>query len=99
MSFFKEVEGEAAVLVENGIYRQVPISIRDGYLYAKVSGGFVRLYADGSTTKARMRLDFMSWEGPLFRDALGKLCTAEVPKAKALAEPAAAKLLGLEPSS
>lgn len=32
MSFFKQVEGEAAVLVENGVYKQVDLYTRDGYL-------------------------------------------------------------------
>lgn len=94
MSFFKEVEGEAAILVENGIYKQVPVYTRDGFLYAKVGGGFARIMADGSTTKAKLRLDFMSWSGPLFRDAMGRLCSAEVPGAKALDSDRAQKLLG-----
>ncbi len=93
MSFFQEIEGEAAVLVNNGVYQQVPLFTRDGYLYAKVGGGFVRLLADGSTTKAKTRLDFMSWTGPLCRDALGRLCTKDVPAAKALGADAQ-KLLG-----
>jgi len=78
MGFFQEVEGEAAVLVENGVYKQTPLYLRDGYLYAKVSGGFVRLMADGSTTKSRMRLDHISFEAALCRDPLGKLCTSQV---------------------
>lgn len=94
MSFFQEVEGEAAVLVENGIYRQVPLYTRDGYLYAKTAGGFVRLMSDGSTSKAHMRLDFLSFEGQLYRDALGKLCTGAVAKAIALEPPKVALLLG-----
>lgn len=92
MSFFKHVEGEACVLVENGVYRQCDLYTRDGYLYAKTSGGFVRLYADGATTKAKMRLDHMSWDGALCRDNLGKLCTPEAKNAKAL-EPAKTLLL------
>lgn len=92
MSFFKEIEGEAAVLVEKGVYRQVALYERDGFIYAKISGGFVRLMADGATTKSRMRLDFMSFDGALYRDSLGRLCTSDVKGAKAL-EPAKAQLL------
>ncbi len=94
MSFFKEVEGEAAVLIENGVYRQVPIFVRDGFLYAKSSGGFVKLMADGSTTKAKMRLDFMSWNGPLYRDALGRLCGEKIAGVVALPAETAQKLIG-----
>lgn len=80
MSFFQEVEGEAAVLVENGVYKQVPLYVRDGFLYAKIGGGFVRIMADGATTKAKCRLDFMSWSGLLAKDALGRLCDPGVVK-------------------
>lgn len=73
MSFFQQVEGEAAILVERGVYKQVDLYVRDGYLYAKVSGGFVRLTKDGSTSKAHMRLVHMSWNGALYSDALGRL--------------------------
>lgn len=78
MGLFQEVEGEVAVLIENGVYRQVPVYKRNGYLYAKVSGGFVRLYADGSTTKAKCRLETLTWDDPmtLGKDSLGKLCVA-----------------------
>lgn len=77
MSFFKHVEGEAAILVQNGVYRQVDLYTRDGYLYAKLANGFVRLMADGATTRAKCRLDFMSWNGGLYRDRMGRLCTGE----------------------
>jgi len=94
MSFFQQVEGEAAVLVENGVYRQCDLYTRDGYLYAKVGSGFVRLMADGATTKAKCRLDFLSWEGALHRDALGRLCAPTVPGAKALEPTRRQALLG-----
>lgn len=94
MSFFKEVEGEAAVVVQNGVFKQVPLYTRDGQLFVKANGGFVRLYADGSTTVSKMRLDFMSWSGPLYRDKFGKLCTADAPDAIPLPEPQSQRLLG-----
>lgn len=94
MAFFKKVEGEAAVVVENGVYKQVDLYTRDGFLYAHVSGGFVRLFHDGSTTKAKMRLEHMSWHGPLARDALGRLCTPDTPDARSLERKVEQKLLG-----
>jgi hypothetical protein len=53
MSFFKQVEGEAAIIISNGVYRQCDLYTRDGYLYAKISGGFVRLMADGATPRQK----------------------------------------------
>lgn len=77
MSFFKQVEGEAAILSENGVYKQVDLYTRGGFLYAKVAGGFVRLSRDGSTSKPKLRLDHMSWNGALYADPVGRLCTEE----------------------
>lgn len=82
MSFFAEVEGEAAVLVESGIYRQVPLYVRDGFLYAKTGSGFVKLMAGVSTTKSKLRLDFMTWTGPLAKDGMGRLCSPDVTGSK-----------------
>lgn len=95
MSFFKQVEGEAAVLVENGVYKQCDVFVRDGYLYAKVSGGFVRLMSDGSTSKAKCALNFMSFGAPLAA-RLGRLCIEGTPGSLVLPQPAAQKLLGSE---
>lgn len=94
MGFFKQVEGEAAIVVIKGVYKQVDLYERDGFLYAKTAGGFVRLMADGSTTKDRMRLDHMSWNGSLCRDGMGRLCTSEASGAKSLEAPKAQLLLG-----
>jgi hypothetical protein len=91
--FFKELEGEAAVLVDNGVYKQVPLFSRNGYLYAKTAGGFVRLMADGSTTKARMRLDTIS-VAELAKDSMGRLCQPEVKGSSALPDRSRQALLG-----
>lgn len=50
--------------------------------------------ADGSTTKARLRLDFMSFDRHLCRDSLGRLCTDEVKDAKSLDSDKVKQLLG-----
>lgn len=97
MGLFQEVEGEAAILSQNGVYKQVPVFKRDGYLYAKASGGFVRLYEDGSTSKSRCRLDTLTWGDPLTlgRDSLGKLClVSEVRGAYSMEQQKQRKLLG-----
>ena len=95
MGLFKEVEGEVAIIVQGGVYKQCPLYTRNGYLYAKANGGFVRLYHDGSTTVSRCHLDTLTFEGALYRDALGRLCDASVTGAKALSQPEAGKLIGV----
>lgn len=97
MGLFQEIEGEAAVIVEGGVYKQVPVYKRNGYLYAKVGGGFIRLYADGSTTKPKARLETLTWENydTLGKDAIGKLCLIkDVPEAHPLTNDYRTKLLG-----
>lgn len=94
MAFFKKVEGEAAVVVANGVYKQVDLYTRDGYVYAAAAGGFVRLMADGSTTHPKMRLEYMTWRDGLGRDPLGRLCSVDTPGARLLEEKVSAKLLG-----
>ncbi|PTX49075.1 hypothetical protein IQ03_02450 [Gemmobacter caeni] len=95
MGMFKEVEGEVAVIVKNGVYRQCPLYVRNGYFYAKDGGGFVRLYHDGSTTVSKCRLDEISYDGELRRDALGRLCDGTVAGAKLLEGDNKTKLLGV----
>lgn len=75
MGFFKKVEGSAAIIVSNGVYKQVDVFERDGFLFCASSGGFIRLMHDGSTSKAKTTLNFMAWDGPLYRSRTGTLCT------------------------
>lgn len=94
MGFFKHVEGEAAIIIENGVYKQVDLYTRDGTLYAKTGGGFIKLMADGSTTKAKVRLEHLSFEGTLFRDRMGRLVAEDRPGAIPLEEKRQQMLLG-----
>lgn len=96
MGLFMEVEGEVAILVDGGVYRQVPIYTKDGFLFAKFGSGFVRLNADGSTTKPKTRLDHLTYDHPLGTDQMGRLCDlAMVATAKPLPEQKTQILLGL----
>lgn len=94
MGFFKHIEGEAAVLVDKGVYRQVDLYERDGVLYAKVGAGFVKLYATGATTKPSTRVETLSFDGALYKDGLDRLLTRELPGAKSLTSEVKRKLLG-----
>lgn len=95
MGLFQEAEGACAILIENGVYKQVPVYTRNGFLYAKIGGGFVRLNNDNSTTKAKMRLDTLSYDEPLGTDPFGRLVDlAMVPGAKPLPQEVTQKLLG-----
>lgn len=98
MSFFKKIEGEGAITVERGIFKQTEVYERDGFIYVKAAGGFVRVMADGSTSKlgGSMKLDFITLPDTLklAKSKFGYLCTTDVPDSKALDKPAQQKLLG-----
>lgn len=97
MSLFQEVDGEVAVLHCNGVYKQVPLYKRAGFLYAKSNGGFIRLNFDGSTSVAKTRLETITWsEGSLGRDALGRIgIVGEASNIKPLPSEHKTKLLGV----
>lgn len=73
MGLFQQLEGDAAVLVSKGVYKQVPLYSRDGVIYAKANGGFIKLNLDGSTSKADHRLDTLAIEAALFKGKFGWL--------------------------
>ena len=94
MGVFKALEGQVGVIVESGLYKQADLFVRDGYLYAKSGVGFVRLYADGSTSKAKCRIDALHVDVSLRHDSFGRLCDATVTGSKALTDDKAQLLIG-----
>lgn len=74
MGLFVQSDGDSAVIVAKGVYKQVPIFTRDGLLYAAYGGGYVRLKEDGSTSQPTARLDHLDFDGELHRDQMGRLC-------------------------
>jgi len=83
---FQIIEGETAVIREGGVYKECAIATRnDGELYVKAKGGFVRLYADGSTSAgSKCSLDTLALDAPLFKDRFGKLCVGAAADRKPL---------------
>ena len=75
MVLFKEIEGETCILIKDGVYTQSTVHTRRGYIYARYGKGYVKLYADGCTSKDKLRAEFLTWEGSLYKDKLGRLCT------------------------
>lgn len=84
MSLFKELEGDVAIVASGGVYKQVPIFTRNGYLFAAVSGGYVRLKADGTTSKDKLRLVHIETEVELHKGQFGYLGDSEIVDAKPL---------------
>ena len=78
MSLFKHMEGDSVVLVTNGVYKVADLYTRNGYLFAAYAGGYIRLYANGSTSKDKCGIETLMFEKPLHADALGRLCDPSV---------------------
>lgn len=55
MQFFTAIPEGQAIIHGKGVYRQVPVFERDGKIYAKHGGGFVRLLQGGGTTSPSVR--------------------------------------------
>lgn len=91
---FQPVEGDTAIIVEGGLYKCADLFTRGGYLFAKAGGGFVRLYADGSTSKPKCRIDTLATPLPLFRDAFGRLGLASMSGAVPLEQAKLVLLIG-----
>lgn len=77
-TLFQQVEGAVAILNTKGVEQQVDVYTRNGFYYAEVSKGkFVRIYANGSTTKAAVRIDLLHSDDFIGVDRLGRLRHAE----------------------
>ena len=70
---FKQIQGENAIIVRSGVYRQCDLYERAGEIFARVGNGFVRLYADGSTSQPKTSITVLAFNGNLFADRLGRL--------------------------
>lgn len=55
---FKVMEGTFVIIKQRGVVKQLPLYERQGYLYAKIAGGYILLMNDGTTSK-----DQVSWNG------------------------------------
>ena len=94
MTYFQPIEGDAAILSIRGVYKQAKLYTMDGHLFAEASGGFVRLAADGSTSKEHMRIVKLVTDIELFKDPLGRLSVFRGSKNKPLIADDRQKLLG-----
>ncbi|WP_147112143.1 hypothetical protein [Tateyamaria sp. syn59] len=84
---FKQIEGDNVLLQTGGVYKVCQLyTNRVGQLFAGYSGGYVRLKANGSTSKDRLNIEMLETELELCQDKLGRLGTSSMPDAKPLQE-------------
>ena len=77
MTNFKALEGDTAIVIDNGVYRSCPLYTLNGYLFVKVGTGFTRINADGSTSKPRQQIHLLDCTVEIGLDKLGRPVTDE----------------------
>ena len=79
---FRSVEGDSVTLVQNGVFKVCDLCERKGMVFARVSGGYVRLYANGTTSKDKLYVDTIWSAEDFYRDKLGRLSLRPGPDLK-----------------
>lgn len=92
MGVFKQVDGDSVILQSRGVFTQAELYERDGELYAKISGGFVRLYKSGGTSKDKVSIVQIISDINFHEDKFGRLCAPGT--GKELPAPEHQKLIG-----
>jgi len=72
---FAELHGDRALLRSGGVYRIAKLYILGDSLFAAYGAGYVRLYANGSTSRPKTSVDRMHTLVRLGADKHGRLCT------------------------
>lgn len=74
MSLFSVIEDQVIIRTSKGVFKQTRIAERDGYAYAKIAGGFIMLYANGTTSNPDHRWVDLQTTRQLTTGSLGRLC-------------------------
>jgi hypothetical protein len=82
---FKPLNGDNAVLRQNGVFRVAPLYIdRTGRLFAKHGTGFVALKATADTSVVGLLVEEIDTEAQLFVSPVGNLFAGDGPNRRAL---------------
>jgi hypothetical protein len=73
---FRKLEGDLAILRQSGVFKEAPLYEWDSYLFAAHSGGYVKLHANGTTSKNGLYFDLLKYEPILYSDRFGRLAIA-----------------------
>lgn len=91
---FKQIEGSNVLIQQQGTYTVHDLYTRaDGSLWAAIgTKKFIRLKANGSTSRVSGSIDTLEFEGALYADKFGRLSVTGGQGRKALTSVAADKL-------
>lgn len=79
MELFTVIEGAQAILIQKGVWRQVPLYERAGRIFAKWGQGYISLRKDGVTTGPSVRWEAIDIDhvfnpvGIMYRDTIQTL--------------------------
>lgn len=74
---FTILDDQIIVRTSKGVYKQTKIALRGPYAYAKISGGFVGLYANGTTSHPDIRWVDMENGSCYKQGSLGRLLRSD----------------------
>lgn len=92
MGLFQKVEGEVVIIHDRGTFKQLDVYAWNGFLFAKLGAGYVRLNADGSTSKPTATIRQLTWTGALNADTFGRLALPDTQGTRTVSD--TTKLLG-----
>lgn len=70
---FKKMNGDQALLVAKGTFKEADLFEFQGGLFAKHGSGYVRLKANGSTSKPGVDFCHLETEAELWSDPFGRI--------------------------
>lgn len=70
---FTEITGAQVLLKQGGVFKPAKLYNMGGALFAASSGGYIRLYANGSTSKDKVHFGERHFDGALTQDRFGRL--------------------------
>lgn len=79
---FKRIPDGEALIATGGVYKPADLYEYRGKLFAKVGGGYILLKTNGSTSKEGTRLHELHYDGDLFQNPFGHVCSENGPDRK-----------------
>jgi hypothetical protein len=76
MAYFRELEGDMAILIRKGVLYQCPLYVHGECIYARWGTGFVRLSENGGTSSPALRMVSLITDLATGTDKMGRLTLA-----------------------
>lgn len=81
---FARLEGDSVLLWNRGVFKVADLWTFEDGLYASAAGGYIRLYANGGTSRAGVVVKKLVTSQKLWVDTYGRLAISYAPDRKLL---------------